>query len=78
MSYATLNYVDPGTKSTIEGNMCGNGIKESGEECDCGTSSVLVIRESLIGLGPANSPECMNNSCCDGKTCKLKAGAKCE
>lgn len=43
--------------------VCGNGIVEKGEECDCG--------------GP-NKPECAANSCCDAATCKLKGNAVCE
>ncbi|KAF9934680.1 hypothetical protein FBU30_001004 [Linnemannia zychae] len=46
---------------SFEANICGNGIKEEGEECDCGS--------------PA---ECALDPCCDGATCKFKAGAVCD
>ncbi|KAF9577447.1 hypothetical protein BGW38_007336, partial [Lunasporangiospora selenospora] len=53
----------PGTRETQSSdmNICGNGLKESGEDCDCG------------------SPEsCAKDPCCDGATCKFKAGAICD
>ncbi|RKP11725.1 Metallo-peptidase family M12-domain-containing protein, partial [Piptocephalis cylindrospora] len=50
----------PGTKKTYSIAMCGNGLKEPGEECDCGSAA-----------------DCAKDACCDGPTCKLKAGAKC-
>ncbi|KAF9309503.1 hypothetical protein BG003_009691 [Podila horticola] len=53
----------PGTRdtSTSQNNICGNGIRETGEDCDCG------------------SPEdCAADPCCDGTTCKFKAGAVCD
>jgi hypothetical protein len=53
---------DPGTRTTITGNVCGNGVKEPGEDCDC---------------GPAEGESCRNNKCCDGATCKYKNGAQC-
>jgi len=43
--------------------VCGNMVVEDGEECDCGGS------DCLVGMHP--------DPCCDGKTCKLVAGAKC-
>ena len=54
---------DPGTQTTITGNQCGNGVKEPGEECDC---------------GPADGPDCKNSKCCQPGTCKLKPPAKCD
>lgn len=53
---------DPGSRTTIQGSQCGNGVKEPGEDCDC---------------GPADDEACRNNVCCDGKTCKYKEGAQC-
>ncbi|CAG8565711.1 12531_t:CDS:10 [Cetraspora pellucida] len=52
---------DPATssKTILTTAMCGNGLKESGEECDCGT-------------------DCAKDPCCDGATCKLKNGSKCD
>ncbi|ORZ27671.1 Metallo-peptidase family M12-domain-containing protein [Lobosporangium transversale] len=53
----------PGTRQTQNGeaNICGNGIKETGEDCDCGSPE-----------------ECAKDPCCDGTTCKFKAGAVCD
>ncbi|KAF9177299.1 hypothetical protein BGZ50_008907 [Haplosporangium sp. Z 11] len=53
----------PGTRETQSGetNICGNGLKETGEDCDCGSAE-----------------ECANDPCCDGTTCKFKAGAVCD
>ncbi|RKP01189.1 hypothetical protein CXG81DRAFT_5612, partial [Caulochytrium protostelioides] len=45
--------------TTIAAGICGNGIREAGEECDCGS-------------------DCATDSCCDGPSCKLKSGAKCD
>ncbi|KAF8980760.1 hypothetical protein BGZ46_003721 [Entomortierella lignicola] len=53
----------PGTRSTqdSESNICGNGIKEAGEDCDCGSPD-----------------DCAKDPCCNGATCKFKAGAVCD
>ncbi|KAG0349564.1 hypothetical protein BG004_004417 [Podila humilis] len=53
----------PGTRTTQNSaeNICGNGLKESGEECDCGSAE-----------------DCAKDPCCDGATCKYKAGAVCD
>ena len=43
--------------------VCGNGIVEEGEECDCGSS---------------DAAECfLNDPCCTPGNCTLKAGADC-
>eukprot|EP00947_MAST-08B_sp_MAST-8B-sp1_P000689 g689.t1 len=44
------------------GGVCGNGIVEGGEDCDCGT-------------GLATVEGC--STCCDPSTCKLRSGAEC-
>jgi hypothetical protein len=54
---------DPGARSTITGSQCGNGVKEPGEECDC---------------GPADGVDCKNSQCCEAGQCKLKPTAKCD
>ncbi|KAI3639911.1 hypothetical protein MIR68_002039 [Amoeboaphelidium protococcarum] len=54
---------NPNSQKTITEQQCGNGILESGEECDCGTPE---------------GNTCKNSQCCDGATCKLKNGARCE
>lgn len=46
--------------STFNGPSCGNGIVESGEECDCAASDCAG-----------------RDSCCNGATCQLTAGASC-
>ncbi|RKP09451.1 Metallo-peptidase family M12B Reprolysin-like-domain-containing protein, partial [Thamnocephalis sphaerospora] len=48
----------PGQRKVMTVAMCGNGIKEGDEECDCGSDQ-----------------DCAKDKCCDGATCKLKAGA---
>lgn len=53
---------DPGSRTTITGNQCGNGVKEPGEECDCGPED-------------DRDPECVK--CCIASECKLKPEAKC-
>ena len=51
------------TMNATGSGRCGNGIKEAGEQCDC---------------GDPNSDACKKNPCCDGTTCKLRNGAKCD
>lgn len=45
-----------------EGGLCGNGVVDEGEDCDCGDSWVCKF----------------SDPCCDYKTCKFLDGAVCE
>jgi hypothetical protein len=47
----------------ITAAVCGNGIVEDGEDCDCGGS---------------NSTTCASDACCNGATCQFKTGAVCD
>ena len=42
--------------------VCGNGLLEKGEDCDCGTTD----------------PDQCNSKCCNAATCKFKDGANCD
>jgi hypothetical protein len=43
--------------------MCGNGVLESGEECDCGRPTSI---------------SCIADKACYPHTCKLREGAECD
>ncbi|KAI3646720.1 hypothetical protein MP228_009648 [Amoeboaphelidium protococcarum] len=53
----------PNTQRSLTANMCGNGVLESGEECD---------------VGRPGSQTASQSTCCDASTCKLKPGAQCD
>jgi hypothetical protein len=56
-------YKDSTPQKEITLNICGNGIIEANEECDCGPPD---------GLG------CSGNTACDPHICKLMNNAKCD
>ncbi|KAJ2160897.1 hypothetical protein GGF46_001882 [Coemansia sp. RSA 552] len=66
---------DPGKRSTLSVGMCGNGIKEKGEDCDCGSSDECkndpccdaATCKFKAGADCADS----NDKCC--KDCKVRA-----
>ncbi|KAJ3326561.1 hypothetical protein HDU91_004611, partial [Kappamyces sp. JEL0680] len=45
---------NPGELQFVNAGICGNGVKEGNEQCDCGLP---------------NSTACQNDPCCDGATC---------
>ncbi|KAJ1884682.1 hypothetical protein LPJ66_010492, partial [Kickxella alabastrina] len=64
---------DPGSRSTLSAGMCGNGIKEKGEECDCGTSEECkadpCCDAATCKLKPGAQCADSNDLCC--KQCKI-------
>ncbi|KAJ2042590.1 hypothetical protein H4S04_007217 [Coemansia sp. S16] len=71
---------DPGSRQTLSAGMCGNGIKEAGEECDCGTSAECNADPCCDGatcrLRKGAVCADSNDACCS--KCQLRgAGAVC-
>ncbi|KAJ2368558.1 hypothetical protein IW150_005377, partial [Coemansia sp. RSA 2607] len=64
---------DPGKRATLSAGMCGNGIKEKGEECDCGTSEECkndpCCDASTCKLKAGAMCADVNDLCCD--KCKV-------
>ena len=63
--------------TTVGEPVCGNGIRERDEVCDCGR--VLVSGNTWASNELQNfsfTKEC-NDPCCDARTCRMAAGAQC-
>ncbi|XP_063031205.1 disintegrin and metalloproteinase domain-containing protein 32-like [Melospiza melodia melodia] len=58
-------------QSRQSGAVCGNGVVEPGEQCDCGTAQV-----GTATVGTATPQECLKDRCCT-PNCRLKPRAKC-
>ncbi|KAJ1993686.1 hypothetical protein GGI26_002748 [Coemansia sp. RSA 1358] len=71
---------DPGQRTTLSTGMCGNGIKEAGEECDCGTSEECnkdpCCEAATCKLKPGAQCADSNDLCCS--QCKtMSQGSVC-
>ncbi|KAJ2453424.1 hypothetical protein EV183_002281 [Coemansia sp. RSA 2336] len=66
---------DPGSRTTLSTGMCGNGIKEKGEECDCGTSEECkndpCCDAATCKLKPGAQCADSNDLCCSN--CSIRA-----
>ncbi|KAK9766303.1 hypothetical protein K7432_004696 [Basidiobolus ranarum] len=60
----------PGGKTVLHESMCGNGIKELGEECDCGTTAECPCCTPQCKLKPGAVCSDDGDECC--KDCRLK------
>ena len=59
------------------GGVCGNGVVEGSEDCDCGTG-LATVAGCDVCCDPATcklraASECGEGACCDVPTCKFKA-----
>ncbi|KAJ2707290.1 hypothetical protein H4R19_004917 [Coemansia spiralis] len=66
---------DPGSRGTLSVGMCGNGIKEKGEECDCGSSDECkrdpCCDAATCKLKPGAQCADSNDLCCN--QCRVRA-----
>ncbi|CAG8500803.1 10653_t:CDS:10 [Ambispora leptoticha] len=71
---------DPGTKTILSPAMCGNGIKEVGEDCDCGTDTECAndpcCNGSTCKFKPGAVCDDRNDLCCQNCTTRA-AGTVC-
>ena len=63
----------PDFASTIQSNICGNGVREANEDCDCGSNCANDPCCDGTTCKFKNGAKCddMNDACCD--QCQLKA-----
>ncbi|KAJ2781497.1 hypothetical protein H4R18_002823, partial [Coemansia javaensis] len=66
---------DPNSRATLRAGMCGNGIKEKGEECDCGSTDECkndpCCDAATCRLKPGAQCADSNDLCCD--KCQIRA-----